>query len=179
MAELLADQFTVIAYDRRGNGRSARPADWNVTSPEQQADDATALLAGLGLIPAAIFGTSSAAIFALAAVIRRPECVRGAVLHEPALFLLFDDPQDVRDSLSQLVKEAMEAGGPATALERFIRFAARGDGVNSPGLPRAWRPPARQTDGAGRRTRTVTSTIASFAWGDDGTGLGPEPSSQR
>ena len=122
-AELLADDFTVVSYDRRGNGRSPRPAAWNVTSPEEQADDAAALLAGLGLVPAAIFGTSSAGIFALAAVICRPESVRGAVLHEPALFRLVDNPKDVRDSLTQLIMEAMEAGGPATALERFIRFA--------------------------------------------------------
>jgi pimeloyl-ACP methyl ester carboxylesterase len=100
-AELLADEFTVVSYDRRGNGRSPRPADRNMTSPEEQADDVAALLAGLGLAPAAIFGTSSAGIFALAAVIRWPESVRGAVLHEPALFALVDDPKDVRDSLTQ------------------------------------------------------------------------------
>jgi len=45
------------------------------------------------------------------------------VLHEPALFRLFDDPNEVRNSLTRLIKEAMEAGGPAPALERFIRFA--------------------------------------------------------
>jgi pimeloyl-ACP methyl ester carboxylesterase len=123
-AELLADEFTVVIYDRRGNGRSPAPADWNATSPEQQADDAAALLAGLGLAPAAIFGTSSAGIFALAALIRHPECVRGAVLHEPALFALFDHPDDVRTSLTRLVQEGIKAGGPVTAFERFLRFAA-------------------------------------------------------
>jgi pimeloyl-ACP methyl ester carboxylesterase len=123
-AELLADEFTVVSYDRRGNGRSPRPTDWYTTSPEEQADDAAALLAALGLAPAAIFGTSSAGIFALAAVIRRPDSVRGAVLHEPALFALLDDPKDVRDNLTQLIKDGMETGGPATAFERFIRFGA-------------------------------------------------------
>jgi pimeloyl-ACP methyl ester carboxylesterase len=122
-AELLADEFTVVTYDRRGNGRSPRPADWQTTSPEEQADDAVALLAGLGLAPAAIFATSSAGTFALATVIRWPESVRGAVLHEPGLFALFDDPKDVRANLTQLITEGMEAGGPATAFERFIRFA--------------------------------------------------------
>ena len=67
-AELLADEFTVVTYDRRGNGRSPKPAGWTATSPEEQADDAAALLAGLDLAPAAIFGTSSAGIFALAAL---------------------------------------------------------------------------------------------------------------
>ena len=95
-AECLADEFTVVTYDRRGNGQRPRPAGWSATSPEEQADDAAALLTGLGLAPAAIFGTSSAGIFALAAVIRHPESVRGAVLHEPALFALYDNPDGVR-----------------------------------------------------------------------------------
>jgi pimeloyl-ACP methyl ester carboxylesterase len=123
-AEFPADEFTVVTYHRRGNGRSPKPAGWKTTSPEEQADDAAALLAALGLAPAAIFGTSSAGVFALAALIRHPDSVRGAVLHEPALFALFDDPTDVRNSLTQLVQEGMEAGGPARAFERFLRFAA-------------------------------------------------------
>ena len=123
-AGLLADEFTVVTYDRRGNGLSPRPAAWNATSPEEQADDAAALLAGLGLVPAAILGTSSAGVFALAALIRHPELIRGAVLHEPGLFALFDDPNDVRKTLTQLVQEGMQAGGPARGFERFLRFAA-------------------------------------------------------
>ena len=123
-AEFLADEFTVVTYDRRGNGQSPKPAGWTATSPEEQADDAAALLAGLDLAPAAIFGTSSAGIFALAALIGHPESVRGAVLHEPALFALFDDPDGVRKSLTQLVREGMEAGGPARGFECFLRFAA-------------------------------------------------------
>ena len=57
-------------------------------------------------------------------LVRHPETVRGAVLHEPALFSLFDDPEGVRDTLTALIKDGMKAGGPATALERFIRFVA-------------------------------------------------------
>lgn len=123
-AACLADEFTVVTYDRRGNGQSPTPAGWSATSPEEQADDAAALLAGLGLAPAAIFGTSSAGIFALAAVIRHPESLRGAVLHEPALFALFDDPNGVRKSLTQLVQAGMKRGGPVGGFECFLRFAA-------------------------------------------------------
>jgi pimeloyl-ACP methyl ester carboxylesterase len=33
LADLLADEFTIVSYDRRGNGRSRRPAGWAMTSP--------------------------------------------------------------------------------------------------------------------------------------------------
>jgi pimeloyl-ACP methyl ester carboxylesterase len=65
LAELLADEFTVVTYDRRGNGRSPRPAGWVKTSPEEQADDAAALLAALDLGPAGVYGSSAGASFAL------------------------------------------------------------------------------------------------------------------
>jgi pimeloyl-ACP methyl ester carboxylesterase len=124
LAELLADEFTVLSYDRRGNGRSPRPAGWAATSPEEQADDAAALLGALGLAPAAIFGTSSGANFALALVIRHPAAVRGVILHEPVMTSLTDDPAAVRGAAATLVKEGMESGGPPAALERFWRLVA-------------------------------------------------------
>src|SRR5687767_4603175 len=100
LAELLRDEFTVITYDRRGNGRSARPRDWTATSPEEQADDAAALLGDLGMVPAAVFGTSLGGIFALCLAIRHPTAVRGTLLHEPAFFSLFDDPAAARSVVS-------------------------------------------------------------------------------
>src|SRR5512133_3649497 len=75
LADLLADEFTVITYDRRGNGRSRAPAGWTTTSPEEQADDAAALLEALGVGPAAVFGTSSGGNFALYLLIRHSDAV--------------------------------------------------------------------------------------------------------
>ena len=51
LADVLADEFTLVSYDRRGNGRSATPDGWETTSPEEQADDAAALLDALETVP--------------------------------------------------------------------------------------------------------------------------------
>ena len=58
-------------------------AGWRTTSPEEQADDAAALLDALGVGPAAVVGTSSGGNFALCMLIRHAEAVRGAILHGP------------------------------------------------------------------------------------------------
>jgi pimeloyl-ACP methyl ester carboxylesterase len=146
LAELLADEFTVITYDRRGNGRSPVPAGWQTTSPEEQADDAAALLDALGTGPAAIFGTSSGGNFALCLLVRHPEAVRGAMLHEPGLYALLDDFDAVRAPVRALVKEAPEAGGPSAAVERFWCYVA-GDDDAWNRLPPALRERLRATAG--------------------------------
>ncbi len=124
LAELLADEFTIISYDRRGNGRSPRPPGWAATSAEEQADDAAALLKALGLAPAVVFGTSLGGVIALCLVLRHPSEVSGAILHEPAFWSLFDDPEEVKRTVGETVADGMRSGGPRGAIERFYRFVA-------------------------------------------------------
>jgi pimeloyl-ACP methyl ester carboxylesterase len=130
LADLLADEFTVVSYDRRGNGRSPVPDGWETTSPEEQADDAAALLDALGTGPAAVFGTSGGGNFALCLMVRHPGSVRGAILHDPGLYALVDDFDAVRAPVRALTQEAMEAGGPPAAVERFWCYVAGDDGWN-------------------------------------------------
>ena len=129
-ADVLADEFTVVTYDRRGNGRSPVPAGWQTTSVEEQADDAAALLEALGTGPAAIFGTSAGGNFALCLLVRHPGWVRGAILHEPGLYALVDDFDVVRAPVRALVREAMRGGGPPAAVERFWGYVAGEAGWN-------------------------------------------------
>jgi pimeloyl-ACP methyl ester carboxylesterase len=124
VADLLADEFTVVTYDRRGNSRSQAPAGWESTSTDEQADDAAALLAALALAPAAVFGNSYGAIFALNLLIRHSGAVRGAILHEPPLISVLHRPEEAQAAVAAVVEDGMEAGGPPAAVERFIRFAA-------------------------------------------------------
>src|SRR5215217_7741804 len=56
VAEHLADEFTVVTYDRRGNSRSPRPDGWEGTSTEEHSEDAAALIGYLELAPSPVFG---------------------------------------------------------------------------------------------------------------------------
>jgi pimeloyl-ACP methyl ester carboxylesterase len=124
VADLLADEFTVVTYDRRGNSRSPCPAGRDTTSTEEQADDATGLLEALGLAPVAVFGTSGGAIIGLNLVIRHPEVVRGAILHEPPMISALARPREVMGAIQEIVEGGMAKGGPRAAVEAFVRFAA-------------------------------------------------------
>jgi pimeloyl-ACP methyl ester carboxylesterase len=124
VADQLANDFTVLTYDRRGNSRSSRPPGWGTTSPEEQADDAAGLLRALDLAPAAVFGTSNGAICALSLLIRRPELVRAAILHEPPMLSVLERGDDVEGTIAQLIEAGMTVDGPPGGLERFWRFVA-------------------------------------------------------
>jgi pimeloyl-ACP methyl ester carboxylesterase len=112
LARRLAGEFTVVTYDRPAGGRGQFPARWQASSPEEEADDAAHLLEKAEAGPAVVIGTGSDASLALCLLIRHPGAVRGAVLHDPALYGLFDDPGAVRASLRELVQGATEPGGP-------------------------------------------------------------------
>ena len=127
LADVLADEFTVITYDRRGNGRSPAPARWTTTSPEEQADDAAGLVHALGIGRTTVFGTSSGGNFALWMLTRHPAAVRGAVLHEPGVYALLDDFDAIRSPLQAVVRQSMDEGGPSLAVERFWQYIAGDD----------------------------------------------------
>ena len=129
LADVLADEFTVISYDRRGNGRSLAPAGWETTSPEEQADDAAALLDALGTGPAAVFGTSAGVSFALCLMVRHPGSVRGAVLHDPGVYALVDNFDAVRAPVRALVQEAIGRRRAGRRGRALLVLRGRGSGL--------------------------------------------------
>jgi pimeloyl-ACP methyl ester carboxylesterase len=124
VAELLANEFTVVTYDRRGNSRSPRPQGWTATSIDEQADDAAGLLDALGLAPAAVCGSSGGAIILLNLLRRRPDLVRHAIVHEPPTVSVLSHGNEVVARLRAMLDESFAAGGPTAAMERFLRMAA-------------------------------------------------------
>jgi pimeloyl-ACP methyl ester carboxylesterase len=123
-AELLSDEFTVVTYDRRANSRSPRPDGWESTSTEEQSEDAAGLIEALGIAPAAIFGSSVGAIIGLDLLIRYPELVRGAILHEPPMIAGMSNPEEVMGAIQQVVEGGMQRGGSRGGCETFFRFVA-------------------------------------------------------
>lgn len=124
VAERLADEFTVITYDRRGNSRSPRPDGWTATSIDEQADDVAALLRALNLAPAVIFGTSGGALILLNLLLRHPEVVRGALVHEPPLVSVVPGGNELVAHLKAMTEEAIAKGGPRGAIALFLRTEA-------------------------------------------------------
>ncbi len=124
IADILGREFAVVTYDRRGNSRSPRPGGWTATSMDEQADDAGGLINALDLAPAAVFGTSGGGDILLSLIVRHPKLLRGAVVHEPALFSILPNPQETLGQWQSMVEGAMAKGGPRFAMEQFVRAAA-------------------------------------------------------
>jgi pimeloyl-ACP methyl ester carboxylesterase len=117
-AERLADEFTVITYDRRGNSRSAATPDSTAAAAmPAQADDAAALITACGIDKAVVVGTSGGAEVTLELLVRRPAVVKGAVIHEPPLLSLL--PHGGPNPLEPIL--TMAQTNPRGALEAFIR----------------------------------------------------------
>jgi pimeloyl-ACP methyl ester carboxylesterase len=124
IAPALASAFLVVTYDRRGLSRSPRPEGWAVTSMDEQADDAAALLRALDLAPAVVVGHSGGASIACALVARHPDVVRHAVIYEPPLLAVVPNGEEVVGGFRAMVERAMTEGGPRRAMETFIRANA-------------------------------------------------------
>jgi pimeloyl-ACP methyl ester carboxylesterase len=117
LAELLAPNFTVYHYDRRGRGESGDTAPYAV---EREIEDIDALIQDAGG-SAFVFGMSSGAVLALHAAAAGLDITKLA-LYEPPLIV--DDsrprlPEDYRGRLTEL----LATGRRSDAVELFLTEA--------------------------------------------------------
>jgi pimeloyl-ACP methyl ester carboxylesterase len=91
LADLLADDHTVLTTDPRGINRSPVDDPGQDSTPQMRADDLSRLLTHLDAGPAAVLGSSGGAVSVLALVQAHPEQVRTVVAHEPPLIELLPD----------------------------------------------------------------------------------------
>jgi pimeloyl-ACP methyl ester carboxylesterase len=114
LAPLLAEEFTVYAYDRRGRGEST---DTPPYAPEREVEDLAALIAEAGG-SAHLYGYSSGALLALHAAAHGLSIGRLALLEPP----LQDDGAEPPDSdLTAELAELVASGRNGDAIEHFHR----------------------------------------------------------
>ncbi|WP_248965975.1 alpha/beta fold hydrolase [Sphaerisporangium perillae] len=121
LAQRLADRYTVVTYDRRGNSRSPLDGPPEHQSIAVHADDAHLVLSAVGVTgeaPAYVFGNSSGAMIGLELAVRHPEQVRTLVAHEPPVFDLLPDRDHWR-AVIQDVADAFLKEGAGTAMQVF------------------------------------------------------------
>jgi pimeloyl-ACP methyl ester carboxylesterase len=127
----LADRYTVVTYDRRGNSRSPLDGPREHQKIEVHGDDAHRVLTAVGVTadqPADVFGNSSGGIIGMELAARHPEQVRTLVVHEPPLFELLPDRDHWR-TVNQRVDDAFREGGAEAAgqvLDAAFAAAAAG-----------------------------------------------------
>ena len=124
LADVLARDFTVVRYDRRGRGESGDAAPYAVA---REVEDLDAVLAAAGG-PASVFGLSSGAALALEAA-ASGSAIAKLVLYEPPFDVEADEDTAYVERLNELIAEgrhgdAVEwflahAGVPAEALDRM------------------------------------------------------------
>jgi pimeloyl-ACP methyl ester carboxylesterase len=131
VGDALANEYSVLAYDRRANSRSPRPANWVAAPIDEQADDAAGLLTALDLAPVVAYGNSGGAIILTSLALRHPSLLRGAIFHEPAYLAVTSAAEEVGAELQRLIGEGMAAGGPPMATELFQRWVAGDEAFES------------------------------------------------
>jgi pimeloyl-ACP methyl ester carboxylesterase len=117
----LARDFRVIAYDRRGFGRSVHPPvrDWR-----RHGNDAASLLRALDAAPATVVGWSGGGITALDLAVHDPGVVSALVLAEPPLHAKRHLSARMAATMirAQLLRRTR---GERAAAEHFYRWASR------------------------------------------------------
>lgn len=114
LASVLADNFTAIAYDRRGRGDSGDSPSYAI---EREIEDIAALIAHVGGT-ASVFGHSSGAVLALEAAAAGIGIDR-LVAYEPP----YATPEQDRGDVLEKVRAQLAAGDRDGAVKTFLMVA--------------------------------------------------------
>jgi pimeloyl-ACP methyl ester carboxylesterase len=147
LADVLADQYTVVTYDPHGLGQSSVDDPSLDVTPEIQADDLAQLVDAVGSGPAEVFASSGGAVAGLALVARHPDKVRVLIAHEPPVTELLPDAPYVRAVVDD-VEDAYRDGGSGAAWGKFVSLVMYDGLVTEAGIPPSTWPPAGE-DAAG------------------------------
>jgi pimeloyl-ACP methyl ester carboxylesterase len=141
VADLLAEDHTVVTYDPHGLGASTIEDPSRDVTPEIEADDLAYLVDAVGGERADVFGSSGGAIAALAFAARHPDKAGTVIAHEPPVTELLPDAPHVRTAVDD-IDDAYRAYGSGAAWGKFISLVMHHGPVTEAGVQPAARPPA-------------------------------------
>jgi pimeloyl-ACP methyl ester carboxylesterase len=119
----LFPERTVVTYDPRGIGRSARMDGRTDHDPTVQADDVHAVIEALAAGPVEMFASSGGAVTALALVAAHPRDLRTLVAHEPPLIPVLPDAE-AAERARAAVRDIYEAKGSHAGMAAFIAMTS-------------------------------------------------------
>ena len=141
LADLLAEDHTVVTYDPHGVGESTVEDPSLDVTPEIEADDLAAIIDAVGGAPADVFGSSGGAVAGLALVVRHPEKVRTLIAHEPPVCELLPDAAHIRAAVDD-IEAAYRAHGPGAGWGKFVALVMHDGPMTEVGPAAAQWPPA-------------------------------------
>lgn len=119
VADILADEYKVITYDRRGNARSTLndPQNFEVS---QQSRDAVAVLRAAGETSAFVFGNSSGAVIGLDMAKTQPQTIRAVVAHEAVIPRMLPDAKNWQQFYAKVYLTAFRFGSSMASLQFLL-----------------------------------------------------------
>jgi pimeloyl-ACP methyl ester carboxylesterase len=114
---------TVVTYDPRGLGRSARKDGRVENTPTLQAADVHAVIEALGVGPVEMFASSGGAVTALALVTAHPDDLSTLVAHEPPIIPVLPDAEAAERARAGF-RDIYEAKGAGAGMAAFIAMTS-------------------------------------------------------
>ena len=151
LADLLAEDHTVVTYDPPGVGESTVDDRSLAVTPEIEADDLAYVIDALGGRQADVFGSSGGAVAGLALAARHPDKADILIAHEPPVADLLPDASHIRTAIDG-VEDAYHAYGAGAGWGKFVSAVMYDGPVTEAGVPDAqWPPPGSndEADGEG------------------------------
>ena len=144
VADLLAEDHTVVTYDPHGLGQSVTDEPSDPVTPEVEASDLAQIIDAVGGGPADVFGSSGGAVAGLALAANHPDKVGTLIAHEPPVGELLPDAAQARKAVDE-IEEAYRAYGSGAAWGKFISLVMHNGPIPDDGPPPAtWPPPGME-----------------------------------
>jgi pimeloyl-ACP methyl ester carboxylesterase len=141
LADLLAEDHTVVTYDPHGVGESTVEDSSLAVTPEIEANDLAQIMNDIGADRADVFGSSGGAVAGLAFAVRHPDKLGTLIAHEPPVPELLPDAPHVRAEVDD-VENAYRTDGPGAGFGKFVSLVMHDGPVTEAGVsPAAWPPP--------------------------------------